>query len=222
MKIKKQLMSLSVLAALAAVLAFAGCQNQGSVSQVAGPDDAGQLAAADMTAQSVLNLGPLSREELSGITMPAAKKQVAEGDLKILKSIDAASLQKRFVTSWYVPLGSSGWAYAGDNMHGKCWLYFPPNAMNQSTTVTIDWESTGFLEGGVTFSPDGTQFNQPVTVWISYKDANLGGINELDLKLWYFNDTTGMWELIGDTVDTANKMVGGLLNHFSRYAIGAE
>lgn len=222
MKIKKQLSRLWVLAALAVLFALAGCENQGSGSQVTGPADAGLLVVSDAATQPVLSEGPLSREELSAITAPLEKKQIAEGDLRILKSIDAASLQKRFVTSWYIPLGASGWTYAGDNLHGKCWLYFPLYAMNQSTVVTIDWESTGFLEGGATFSPHGTQFNQPVTVWISYKDANLGGINELDLKLWYFNDATGMWELIGDTVDTANKMVGGLLNHFSRYAIGAE
>jgi len=222
MQIKKQLSRLWVLALLTAAFIFAGCENQTPVAYNSDTQDAAQFAASDVTTQSVLNEGPLSREQLSAITAPEDKIQVAENDLRIIKSKSGVSLQKRFVSSWYVPLGASGWAYAGDVLHGKCWLYFPPYAMNQATTITMDWESTGFLEGGAQFSPHGTQFNEPVTIWISYKDADLNGINEQDLKIWYFNEDTGMWELIGDVVDTANKMVGGLLNHFSRYAIGAE
>jgi len=160
--------------------------------------------------------------QLEAITAPAEKILVAEKDLTILKSKSGVSLQKRFVANWFVPLGASGWAYVGDDEHGKSWLYFPPFAMDQATTITMDWESTGFLEGGAEFSPHGTQFNKPVTVWISYKDAELGDIDEEDLKIWYYNEDSGLWELIGDYVDTENKMVGGYLNHFSRYAIGYD
>jgi len=170
----------------------------------------------------VLDDGPLSEEQLDAITAPEEKIQIAEKDLNILKSKSGVSLQKQFVASWLVPLGGSGWAYVGDNEHGRSWLYFPAFVMNQTTIITMDWESTGFLQGGAQFTPEGTQFNQPVTVWISYKDADLGGIDEEDLKIWYFNEEPEMWELIGDVVDTENKMVGGLLDHFSRYAIGAE
>lgn len=222
MRIKKYLSRFWVLGILALAFTLGGCNNQTPVTYNSDTPDAGQLASSDLPAQNVLAEGPLSQEELTGITAPKEKIQVAEGDLKILKSVNGTSLQKRFVSSWYVPLGSSGWAYAGDNIHGRCWLYFPPFAMDQSTTITMDWESTGFLEGGAQFTPEGTQFNEPVTVWISYKDADLTGVNEQDLKIWYFNESTGMWELIGDTVDTENQMVGGLLHHFSRYAIGAE
>ena len=204
------------------ILNFAGCENQSPVSQNSDTYDAGQVAAPDASTETVLADGPLSEEEVNAITAPEEKIQIAEKDLKILKSKSGVSLQKRFVSYWYVRLGGSGWAYVGDNLHGRSWLYFPPYAMNQSTFVTMDWESTGFLEGGAEFSPHGIQFNRPVTVWLSYKDADLGDINEEDLKIWYFNEDAGMWELIGDVVNTEHKMVGGLLHHFSRYAIGAE
>jgi len=222
MQIKKQLLRLSVLAVTAAAFTLAGCESQSPVSHNSDTQDAGQLAASAVATETVVDNGPLSQEQLDAITAPEEKIQIAEKDLKILKSKSGVSLQKRFVSSWYIPLGAYGWAYVGDYQHGRCWLYFPPYAMNQTTIVTMDWESTGFLQGGAKFSPEGTQFNQPVTVWISYKDADLGGVNEADLKLWYFNENSGMWELIGDVVDTQNKMVGGLLYHFSRYAIGAE
>ena len=221
---KTILASLSTAALMTAMaLSFNACSEQTpfDAGQVA-TADAGEIAAADVSTQPVLDDGPLSQEQLNGITAPQEKIQIAEKDFKVLKSLSGVSLQKRFVTKWYVPLGASGWAYVGSKHHGRCWLYFPPYAMNQTTIVTMDWESTGFLEGGAEFSPQETQFNQPVTVWISYKDADLDGINEEDLKIWYFNEDTGMWEVIGDVVDTKNKMVGGLLNHFSRYAIGTE
>ena len=204
------------------ILNFAGCESQSPVSQNSDTQDAVQVAAPDASTETVLDDGPLSEEEVNAITAPEEKIQIAEKDLKILKSKSGVSLQKRFVSRWYVPLGAYGWAYVGDYKHGRSWLYFPPYAMNQTTIVTMDWESTGFLEGGAEFSPHGVQFNKPVTVWMSYKDADLGDINEEDLKIWYFNEKTRIWELIGDVVDTEHKMVGGLLHHFSRYAIGSE
>lgn len=210
---------------IALTLNFNACSEQTPLdagSFDAGQFDNGQLARPDSASQAILVDGPLSLEQVNAISAPKEKIQVAEKDLKIIKSNSGTRFQKRFVSFWYIPLGSYGWTYTGDDLYGKCWLYFPPYAMNQTTTISMDWESTGFLEGGAQFSPDGTQFNTPVTVWISYKDADLGDINELDLKLWYFNEATSMWELIGDTVDTANKMVGGLLNHFSRYALGVD
>jgi len=201
---------------------LAGCESQAPVSHNSDTQDTGQVAAPDASTETVLDEGPLSEEQVNAITAPEEKIHIAEKDLKILKSKSGASLQKRFASRWYIPRGAYGWAYVGDNEHGRSWLYFPRYAMNRATIVTMDWESTGFLQGGAEFSPHGTQFNRPVTVWLSYKDADLGDINEEDLKIWYFNKKTKMWELIGDVVDTRRKMVGGLLHHFSRYAIGGE
>jgi len=219
MQIKKQLSRFFFLIVMAAAFILAGCESQNSVSH---NSNTNPFAAPDVSGHEVLDDGPLSEAQLDAITAPVEKIQIAEKDLTILKSKSGVSLQKRFVSSWFVPLGASGWAYAGDDEYGRSWLYFPSFAMDEATTITMDWESTGFLEGGAEFTPHGIQFNKPVTVWISYKDAELGDINEEDLKIWYYNEDTGLWELIGDVVDTENKMVGGLLNHFSRYAVGYD
>jgi hypothetical protein len=220
--INKELLRFSVLAMTAIVLTLAGCESQAPVSHNSDTYAADQIAASDVSSQTVLDKGPLSEEQVNAITAPKEKIQIAENELTILKSKSGVSLQKRFVSYWYIPLGAYGWTYTGDREHGRCWLYFPRYAMNKSTLITMDWESTGFLEGGADFSPHDTRFNRPVTVWMSYKDADLTGVNEEDLKIWYFNEDTRMWELIGDVVNTRNKMVGGLLHHFSRYAIGGE
>jgi len=78
------------------------------------------------------------------------------------------------------------------------------------------------LQGGAEFSPHGTTFNNPVAIRLSYKDADLTGINEQDIKIWYFNEIEGVWELIASDVDTGKKRVTGYIEHFSRYAIGSE
>jgi hypothetical protein len=199
-------------------LSFNSCSEQSPFSHLE-KQATDQISSGGST-QSMLDKGPLSEAQLNAITAPKEKIEVAENDLKILKSKSGVSLQKHFVTSWYVAAGATGWIYTGDDEHGRCWLHFSSGALNQNAIITLDWESTGFLEGGAEFNPHGLQFNEPVTLWISYKDADLGDVAEENLKIWYFNEDTGMWELIGDVVDTEHKVVGGLLHHFSRYAIG--
>ncbi len=68
-----------------------------------------------------------------------------------------------------------------------------------------------------------------VTVTIPYDDTDNDGIvdgtniPEKDLKLWWYNTTTGKWEKIADTeVDTTNKKVKVKVGHLSNFAIGSE
>jgi len=112
----------------------------------------------------------------------------------------------------------------GDEAHGKSNLVIPKNAIDKGDKVllTFWWKSTGFLEGGSDFSPHGTLFNEPVQLELSYKDADLTGVNEDDLEIRYYNEGTGQWEFIGNEVDKNKKVVRGYTDHFSRYAIGAE
>ncbi|KAA3618868.1 MAG: hypothetical protein DWQ05_05735 [Calditrichaeota bacterium] len=221
---KIKILTLSLLAAIG--LSFIGCDSNQFVS----PNTANEVtleqsqnvATNGTIARAALKTGPVSNEAAEAIEAPKERVTRKEGELNIIKAISSASLQKQFVATWFVERDESGWIYAGDESHGRTWLYFPRNAVPQDVYVTIDWESEGLLEGGVEFSPHGIEFQKDVTVWISYKDVDLGNINENDLKLWYWNEDDNVWELIGDTVDTDEKMVGGVLEHFSRYALGGE
>lgn len=218
--------TLTLLAAL--FLTFSACNNQSpnspnaSVLNATNLDEPENVANAGSNAQALLKTGPISNERAAAVELPAKKITRKEGELNIIKVETKESLQKKFISTWIVTPTSQGWIYTGDAVHGRTWLYFPYNAVNWTTYITVDWESTGLLTGGVNFSPHGTQFNHPVTVWISYKDVDLGGINPADLKIWYWNETTQLWELIGDTIDLGAQEVGGLLHHFSRYALGTE
>ena len=146
----------------------------------------------------------------------------APGDLNILKSTSPLSLNKLFVQSKLITVAHGGKIEVGDNMHGKSGLNFKSGDVSQNVLVTFEWESTGLLEGGAQFSPHGTTFNNPVEIRLSYKDADLSGINEEDIQIWYFNEEENVWELIASDVHTDHKYVKGYINHFSRYAIGAE
>ena len=64
--------------------------------------------------------------------------------------------------------------------------------------------------------------SNPVTMRLSYKDADLGGIAEEDLRIWYYDENDELWELAGQIVNTVEKYVEGTTTHFSRYAIGSE
>ena len=150
------------------------------------------------------------------------QSEVSTTGFKMLKS-KSASLNKVFQKTMEID-HVGGTIEVGDEIHGISKIVIPEDAIAEGDTVSINfwWESTGFLEGGADFSPHGTNFNLPVRLELSYKDADLTGVNEDSLEVRYYNETTELWELIGDQVDKVNKMVIGYTNHFSRYAIGAE
>jgi len=145
----------------------------------------------------------------------------APGELKILKSTDL-SLGKLFVAEKLITVKGGGKVEVGDKQHGVSSLDFKPGDVSADVLVTFNWESTGLLEGGAQFSPHGIYFNNPVEIELSYKDADLTGIDEATLKIWYFNETTGLWELVAGDVHMDGKYIKGTIEHFSRYAIGAE
>lgn len=104
--------------------------------------------------------------------------------------------------------------------HGStCSLYFPPNALDQDTLISVQWNTQGFISE---LGPHGLVFNRPVVLKLSYDGANLTSVDEDRLRIWYYNDNTGVWELIGGTVDKKLKTVKGLINHFSIYALAAD
>ena len=108
-------------------------------------------------------------------------------------------------------IGSSSNAAATTNLGATAGDY------NAFVNITFWWESNSFQ---AEFSPHGITFNVPVRMELSYKDADLTGVDENDLKIYYYNEEAGVWEIISSEVDTVNDIVIGYTNHFSRYALG--
>ena len=139
----------------------------------------------------------------------------SESVFKILK-VKNPRLLKAFEQSKLID-GNGGTLSVGDEVHGISKLVIPANALGNEVLITFSWESTDLLEAQ--FSPHGIIFDEPVRLELSYKDADLTGVNEDGLKIYYYNDNTGVWELVGDQVDKTKKVVVGYTNHFSRYAV---
>lgn len=72
----------------------------------------------------------------------------------------------------------------------------------------------------IEFQPEGTTFNQPVTLTLPYNADELAGAKESDLIVAYYNPQTQQWEpLSGIAIDTGLKLAKAQTNHFSLYAV---
>ncbi len=137
--------------------------------------------------------------------------------LKLKPDALAKGEKAAFSTQIYVTVAEGGQLVVGNPSRGYSKLIFEPNAISEDMTISLTYWIDDFFEG--VFEPHGIQFNEPVRVELSYKNADLTGIDENDLKIYYFNESTNLWEYVGGDVDAANKLVVCYLEHFSRYAI---
>lgn len=110
----------------------------------------------------------------------------------------------------------------GNGDTGESKIKINKHALPEDTDIKFEWAAGPAMEGvlsDLTFGPHGTQFIEPVKVELSYKMADLTGIDESTLQVFYFNEDTGLWELIGGEVDLSKKRITVYLPHFSRYAL---
>lgn len=144
--------------------------------------------------------------------------EVVNGELRELYRLDAnAHFAKKLIKE-----DKGGKVEVGDKNSGKSKLDFDKYSLPHDVTIAFEWAPANSVIGmlnNMEFGPHGLQFNVPVECELSYEMADLTGVPEDSLRIFYFNDTTSMWELIGGTVDKDKKLVRVLLNHFSRYAV---
>lgn len=98
----------------------------------------------------------------------------------------------------------------------------PPLALTQATTISVRQYDPNVID--FELLPHGTQFLLPVTVEIDYAGTSLDPASPsytggLPVLLW-FNDSTGIWELIPGVHNPLTKKYTVLLSHFSRYCVG--
>jgi len=179
------------------ILNFAACTNESPVSSQQ-PEISAKVVQSNIGTIRLLQLNKKELTLMKGKTFKETKK---------IKAKDGGTLE------------------VGDRHYGKSKITFKKNDLPEDLTITFEWVSGGTFEGKLNdaeFGPHGLVFNSPVEVQLSYKKADLKGFEEEDLKLFYYNEETELWEFIGGEVDEKKKIVIGFLDHFSRYAIGAE
>jgi hypothetical protein len=118
-----------------------------------------------------------------------------------------------------------GSAVIGDALAGYSYLTFPKNAIDadqhpDGVIIRFYWGSDGFLQADC--YPEGLQFTVPVAMRLSYRNADIIGVNENNLAIYYFDPLKNRWESQGGIVNTSDKYVQSTITHFSRYAIGFE
>ena len=127
-----------------------------------------------------------------------------------------------FYAEKLIKANTGGEIKVGNKELGESKIKFDKHALPEDLTIAFQWSAYGTFEGmlnNLVFGPHGTQFNKPVKVELSYKTADLQSVDEKKLKVFYFNEETGLWELVGGNVDTRGKKVTARLKHFSRYAV---
>lgn len=96
-------------------------------------------------------------------------------------------------------------------------LIIPPLAVNNDTLYSISIPDPAQFYNE--FGTHGLQFNVPVTVIMSYRDADLGGVDESSIRLAWFDEYYQAWRDMPCVVDQNNKIVTGELSHFSSYGL---
>jgi hypothetical protein len=98
-------------------------------------------------------------------------------------------------------------------------IVFPKNALKSDGNMSISIDRTSFIT--VDCGPDGT-FNSNVEVYISYRDADMTGVNTNNLTTAWYDTATSKWINLGGVVDAIAKIVKVLTNHFTQYTISTK
>jgi subtilisin family serine protease len=70
------------------------------------------------------------------------------------------------------------------------------------------------------FGPDGTTFNPPLTFIYRYTHDQIPeGVNEADISLAYYDDSTAKWIPLPGILDTAANTITTNISHFTLYAV---
>ncbi len=65
-------------------------------------------------------------------------------------------------------------------------------------------------------------FEQEVTVTLTYTDAQVSGLNEASLTIYYYDESLSQWLALTSTVDAENNTVSATTAHFTIFALMGE
>lgn len=98
-------------------------------------------------------------------------------------------------------------------------IQVPKYATKQDAEFSISVSPNDYIT--VDFGPDG-YFEQYLTVTVSYKDADLTGIDPTKLTLAWYDEKAGQWIDLGGVVDLVKKTVTAKNNHFTQYTLATK
>ena len=98
-------------------------------------------------------------------------------------------------------------------------MIIPPGALDKPKTMSIEILNTELID--IEFGPNG-QFLKPITVHLSYKDADLTGIEINNLTIVWYDEHKGEWIDIGGVINRAGKYVEAQTDHFTQYTLSVR
>ena len=109
--------------------------------------------------------------------------------------------------------------YGGMIKLGGHSIEVPKYATKQDANFSISIAPNDYITAD--FGPDGW-FDQQVTVTISYKDADLTGVDPRKLTLAWYDESAGQWVDLGGVVDLVKKTVTAKAWHFTQYTLSTK
>jgi hypothetical protein len=103
---------------------------------------------------------------------------------------------------------------------GEFKFYIPPGSLANDTIIGITMTSDKYIQ--MDFSPDGTQFNPPATMTVTYVTANLNKISPSKLSISWFDTATNKWINLGGTVNQSTLSVSVPISHFTEYSLSTR
>jgi len=99
-------------------------------------------------------------------------------------------------------------------------LDIPPGALPADTLYSIEIPDINVFFNN--FGTNGLEFDEPVTVTMSYRGADLSGVDESTIRIGWWDEDNGVWVNMECQLDQANQTVIGELHHFSAYALVSD
>ena len=103
--------------------------------------------------------------------------------------------------------------------NGDFAMSVPPGALSRDAKMSITVAAGEYLTAD--FGPDGS-FNVPVTLTISYKNAELANVDQSRLRMKWYDTSSNKWVKVQGTIDTAKQTVTAEVWHFTQYTLSIE
>lgn len=185
---------------LLALLLVSGCGEQ----QPQAPRGT-NLEATESTARlGKKNSGP-------GISDNTGETRVARYSLLNLTMMQIGDL----AVSQMIKANTGGTLYLGEFK-----FYVPPGALANDTMISITMTNDKYIQ--MDFGPDGTQFDPPAVMTVSYATANLQNFKPSNLSISWFDTTQNKWINIGGTVNQSTMTVSVPVTHFTEYSLSVR
>jgi len=181
--------------------------------------------------------GPANSSAVTSVSKPAWLTAAEKQGLKLInfktQSSETVSLEKMVSkTVWGTVKGGAylGLSYRSAGKYGMTTadvsLNILPNALQKDMSITMSFDGEYMMSDvDLTFGPHGTQFLRPALLNVIATGLDLSAYPKgmTNLYLWYYNETTGVWEKMNSDfayIDANNGILiccNGYLPHFSRY-----